>query len=43
MSDMETLTPRTCQMCYGAKVVYYGNKDNFTEEPCECQEEAING
>lgn len=34
---------RTCQLCHGAKVMYYGNEDNFTEEPCECQEEAING
>lgn len=36
MPDMETLKPRTCQICYGAKVLYYGDKEEYDVEPCEC-------
>lgn len=25
-----------CSMCYGRKVVYVGDKYEYTIEPCEC-------
>jgi len=35
--DMETVLPRTCNICNGAGVIYYGNEEDFDIEPCECQ------
>jgi len=37
MADMETLLPRTCQKCYGASFIYYGNNEDFDSEVCECK------
>lgn len=34
--DMETVTPKTCQICHGTKVLYYGNSEEYDVEPCEC-------
>ena len=36
--DMETLTPRTCQICKGTGVeVYYIDEDTFDTCTCECK------
>jgi hypothetical protein len=35
--DMETVLPRTCQICNGTGVLYYGNTEEYDIEPCECK------
>jgi len=38
--DMETLLPRTCQMCMGTGVaIMYIDEDTYEARPCECQYE----
>jgi len=39
--DMETVEPRTCQLCYGAGYLYWGNEDIFDAELCDCQTKEI--
>lgn len=26
-----------CTLCYGEGILYYGNEEDFTAEPCECK------
>lgn len=36
--DMETLKPRTCQMCYGTgKATWAIDNDTFEIKECDCQ------
>lgn len=35
--DMETVLPRTCNICNGLGVIYYGNEEDFEVEVCECK------
>jgi len=39
MMDMETVIPKTCQLCHGTGVTYYGNDSEYDVEPCECKVE----
>jgi hypothetical protein len=34
--DMETVVPKTCQICHGTKTLYYGDNNEYDVEPCEC-------
>jgi len=44
MMDMETVLPRTCNMCHGTGVVYWESNDDFDVKECECQyKEETNG
>ena len=40
--DFETITPRTCTVCRGTGVLYYGDKEEYDIEPCECQRKEEN-
>jgi cytochrome c5 len=35
--DMETVIPKTCQLCHGTGVTYYGDSDEYDVGPCECK------
>jgi hypothetical protein len=36
--DMETVIPRTCEICHGTGVAYwYKDEDTFESDMCECQ------
>jgi hypothetical protein len=37
--DMETVLPKTCQICHGTGVLYYGDDQEYDVEPCECKVE----
>jgi hypothetical protein len=41
--DMETVLPRTCQLCGGAGILYYGTEEDYEIEPCDCKKETTNG
>jgi hypothetical protein len=43
--DMETVLPKTCQICHGTGVTYHGDDNEYDVEPCECiaDKESTNG
>jgi hypothetical protein len=41
--DMETVNPRTCQLCGGKGYLYYGDNEEYDIEPCDCKKETSNG
>ena len=45
MMDMETVIPKTCQVCHGTGVLYYGDDNEYDVEPCQCiaERETTNG
>ena len=34
--DMETVLPRTCQLCNGVGYIYHGDSEEYDIEPCDC-------